>query len=90
MSSNQPEWEFFNRIEKLELTTKDIQYLGLMNLYLGFANFVNPVPGDARKIKDNILKVFEEDWNLSEKLLKITDATMTYVCDVVEKQHNIS
>lgn len=88
--SLEPEWDIFERIDKLELTsttTKPIIYDAIvtarMALMLTFLNMTTRRPQGARKLKDSMMGSFKQ-MGLSEESLKNMEDILLILCEKVE------
>jgi hypothetical protein len=82
-----PEWDIFERIEKLETlkpTAEEGRILAVEALGLAFMALVIGRPKAARKLKDLYIAHLETT-NLSPELLKELGHALTTVCDSLEE-----
>ena len=83
-----PEWNIFERIEKLEAlkpTAEDSLILAGHALLLGFIALVKDRPKTARKLKDSFITHLETT-KLSPEILKEIERTLIIACDEFEGQ----
>lgn len=85
-----PEWDFFKRIENLELRTKgkltlaDASMLGCLSFELAFIAEVSHFPQNARKYKDILIGRLRQ-WGFNKELLDGIETDLLKMCDEVDK-----
>lgn len=82
-----PEWEFFERIERLEAlkpTADDGRILGAYAVGLSFTALALQRPNAARKMKDGVLGELEKR-GISPGVLKWLKAYFLETCDLLEQ-----
>lgn len=86
-TSETSEWEFFTRIEELELTLPETTVVALSAFALAFYTLASTVP-NPRRLKDSHLGSFRR-LGLRKELLDKLDQWMVHECELVEEHRKL-